>query len=149
MEVPIVITFRSQVWVECGGGQCALSRISRFALWLEERCGSNVMPRLCTGDYVVKVCNGGKVEGLRIFLIWSRMTMIIYSGFGELRQRRLENYHLEIKLTTPSSWEKVEEKELGERDVKSWVSLAKSWWSTEEEFYEMARCSVKDEKKSS
>ena len=50
--------------------------------------------------------------------------MIINSVLEGLRQRRLDDIHWETRLTTLSKCAMEVEKELGEKDMKSWVSSA-------------------------
>lgn len=59
-----------------------------------------------------------------IFSIQTIRPMIRNSALAGLRQRRLEDIHLEIRLTPLSSWVTAEEKESGEKGMNSWVSPA-------------------------
>src|SRR5678816_3802669 len=101
---------------------CMKQERDRLDMWLEkERCGSKVTPRLRTGASEVKVRDEELVdrciERSGIFLIWSGRPRMMTSVLEGLRQRRLDDIHLETRLTTLSSFAMEVEKEPGEKDM--------------------------------
>jgi len=101
---------------------CIKQDRERLDMWLEkERCGSKITPRLRTGESEVKVRDDELVERCieesGIFLIWSGRPRMINSVLEGLRQRRFNDIHLEIRLTTLSSCAMEVVNEFGEKDM--------------------------------
>ena len=67
---------------------------------------------------------GRRIEGSGIFLIWAGRPVMMNSVLEGMRQRRLDDIHWKIWLTTESNCEIEVEKEAGEKDMNSWVSSA-------------------------
>ena len=64
------------------------------------------------------------IEGSGIFLIWAGRSIMINSVLEGLKQRRLDDIHLEIWFATESRCTIEVEKEVGKKDMGSWVSSA-------------------------
>ena len=64
------------------------------------------------------------IEGSGIFLIWADRPIMMNSVLEGLRQRRLDDIHLDIWFTTDRSCVIEVGKKAGEKDMNSWVSSA-------------------------